>query len=366
MSNAPTLTDSILVVGGYGQVGRVVSRMLATHRPGAVVAAGRSYEKAAAFATQTGGAVRPRRLDLDVPDELDAALDSVRLVVSCVERPNDTLPRAALKRGIGYVEVGASLDALQRTLALNEIAIRTNAPAIASMGLVPGLSNILAADLARRLGRRIKQVDVFVMLGLGDTHGVDATRWLLERMDAPFAVPTPDGLRCVHPLSEPVAVRFPGEQRSRVTYRFDFADQHVLPETVGTAGASTRICFDSRFVTRLFGAVPRLGLARIVSKLPPAVVARALDWLPFGSDGYALLVVAEGRDGTVLRSGVTGQKEAWATGVLTAAAAEALLADQVPAGVHHVEEVLRLDQVRDRAEHAGIHFWLPEGDQPST
>jgi saccharopine dehydrogenase-like NADP-dependent oxidoreductase len=303
---------------------------------------------------------------LDVPDELDAALHGVRLVVSCVERPNDTLTRAALKRGIGYVEVGASLDALQRALALNEIAIRTNTLAIASVGLVPGLSNLLAADLTRRLDGRAEQVNVFIMLGLGDTHGVDATRWLLERMDDPFTVPTPDGLQCVHPLSDPVAVRFLGEQRSRVTYRFDFADQHVLPKTVGTAGASTRICFDSRLVTRLFGAVRRLGLTRIASKLPPAVVARALDWLPFGSDGYALLVVAQGRDGTVLRSGVTGQEEARATGVLTAAAAEALLADRVPAGVHHVEGVLRLGEVRDRAEHAGIHFWLPEGDQPST
>lgn len=365
MSDTPIATEQILVVGGYGQVGRVVSSTLAAHRPGAVVAAGRSYEKAAAFAAQTGGAVRPRRLDLDVVDELNAALDGVRLVAACVERPDATLVRAALERGIGYVEVGASLETLRRALALNETAIRTGASAIASVGLVPGLSNLLAADLAQRLDGGTEQVDVFVRLGLGDTHGVDATRWLLEQVDRSFTVPTPNGPRRVRSLSDPLAVRFPGERRSRVAYRFDFADQHVLPETVGTTGASTRICFDSRLVTRLLGATRRLGLVRIARKLPPAVVARALDRLPFGSDSYALLVVAQSKGGTVLRSGVTGRAEARATGVLTAAAAEALLAGRVPPGVHHVEEALRLDEVRGRVEQAGTHFWLPES-LPST
>jgi saccharopine dehydrogenase (NAD+, L-lysine forming) len=346
-------------VGGYGQVGQVVSSLLGARYPGAVIAAGRSYEKAQSFAALTGGSVIPRHLDLDVTGELEVALDGVRLVVSCVERPDAALAARSLERGIGYVEVGGSLDALERTLALNQVAIRSNAPAIASVGLIPGLSNLLAADLARRLEGGTHRIDIFFMLGLGDTHGVDAIRWMLERMHSPFFVLTPQGPQRVKPLSDPVVFRFPWEQQPRTAYRIDFADQHVLPETVGAAGASTRLCFDSRLVTRLLGSARRTGLLRFANRLSPAFVARVLDRLPFGEDRYALLVIAHGRRGRSVQGAVSGRQEARATGLVTAYAAEAVLSGRVPTGVHHVEHVLSLAEFRSRGEREGMRFFLP-------
>lgn len=46
-------------------------------------------------------------------------------------------------------------------------------------------------------------------------------------------------------FTDPRQVRFPGERRRHTTYRFDFADQHTLPETIGATAASTHLCFDS-------------------------------------------------------------------------------------------------------------------------
>jgi saccharopine dehydrogenase-like NADP-dependent oxidoreductase len=358
--------DRILVVGGYGQVGRVVSNILAARYPETVVVAGRSYEKASAFAAQVETSLIPYRLNLDATDEVGAALVGVRLVISCVGRSDASLARKSLERGIGYIEVGASLDSLQRTLAYDEIAVHSNAAAIPCVGLVPGLSNLLAADLAKSLDGQVQQIDIFLMLGLQDEHGVDAVRWMLERANRDFEVPTPRGVTRVHALSDPVQVRLPNERRARTAYRFDFADQHVLPDTVGTAGASTRICFDSRLATRLLRIAHQLGLLRIANRFPPDLIARLVNRLSFGDDRYALIVIAYSRTGCALRSGVTGRQEARATGLVTALAAEALLEGHVPPGVHHIERVMMLDDVRERLERENIVFWHPEAYERPT
>jgi hypothetical protein len=56
--------DGIVVVGGYGSVGRTVCAELAGRFPGRVFAAGRDLGRAEAFSREMGGTVLPLRLDL--------------------------------------------------------------------------------------------------------------------------------------------------------------------------------------------------------------------------------------------------------------------------------------------------------------
>ena len=51
------LRDKILIVGGYGNVGRVIASDLADTFPGRVIVAGRNQQKAQAFAATTNGKV---------------------------------------------------------------------------------------------------------------------------------------------------------------------------------------------------------------------------------------------------------------------------------------------------------------------
>lgn len=354
--------NNILVVGGYGQVGRVVSLWLGQHYPGRVIAAGRSFEKAQSLAAETSGRVRPLQLDLDNPSDDKALLDGVRVAVASLERPgDDPFVRACLAHGVHYVEVGASFEALQRVLLLDSVAQGSGAAAVASTGLIPGLSNLLAAHLAGKLDHT-HSLDIYVMLGLGDTHGVDAIRWMLANADRRFTVQTPDGPQTVESLTDPKQVTFPGEHQPRTAYRFDIADQHVLPATTGAAGASTRLCFDVRSVTWLLAGLKRVGLVKAFQRLDPAMVAGMLGRVKFGSDRFALQVEATGMaegQALVLAAGATGRGEAHATGIITALTAEALYQGHIPLGVHHVEQVIRVARWRERLENEGIRLWLP-------
>lgn len=355
-------TDNILVVGGYGQVGRVASLWLGRHYPGRVIAAGRNFGKAQSFAAGTKGQVLPLQLDLDNFGSAEALLDGVRVAVASIERPDDDrFVRACLAHGVNYVEVGASFEALKRVLRLDPLARETGAAAVASTGLIPGLSNLLAAHLAGKQDHT-HSLDVYVMLGLGDTHGVDAIRWMLANADRRFTVQTADGPQPVQSLTDPKEVTFPGEHRSRTAYRFDIADQHVLPATTGAAGASTRLCFDSRSVTWFLASLKRLGLVKAFQSLDPVTVADVLDQVKFGSDRFALQVEATGMaegQAVVLAAGATGRGEAHATGIITALTAEALYQGHIPLGVHHVEQVIRLAGWHESLENEGIRLWLP-------
>src|SRR3712207_8858841 len=66
---------AIVVVGGYGAVGRTVCTELAARFPGRVFAAGRNIEKASSFSQETKGRVLPLRLDITDPSTTANVLD---------------------------------------------------------------------------------------------------------------------------------------------------------------------------------------------------------------------------------------------------------------------------------------------------
>src|SRR5215217_3723382 len=90
----------ILITGGYGTVGRRVAADLAPDYPSRVVVAGRSAEKAAQLAVELGHGARGRRIDVGDPVSVEAALDGVGIVMSCIDQAEPHLLRAAIRPGL--------------------------------------------------------------------------------------------------------------------------------------------------------------------------------------------------------------------------------------------------------------------------
>lgn len=93
----------VVILGGYGAVGREVVAGLRGHVP-EIVVAGRDLAKA----RTVDGAI-PMRLDLrgDDPGGIDADA-----VVMCAETGNVRVAEACLARGVHYVDVSASHEIL--------------------------------------------------------------------------------------------------------------------------------------------------------------------------------------------------------------------------------------------------------------
>jgi saccharopine dehydrogenase (NAD+, L-lysine-forming) len=169
--------DRIVVVGGYGHVGQKICLQLARLFPGNVYAAGRSKKKAEKFCSSTNGQIKP--LQVDVLKTVEKSFfQNVKLVIVCIDQVNTDFVRTCLSNGIDYMDISASYTFLEKVEHLNEIAETNRATAVLSVGLAPGLTNLLASWVKKQLDD-VQEIDIYLMLGLGDEHGKAAIEWTL-------------------------------------------------------------------------------------------------------------------------------------------------------------------------------------------
>ena len=174
----------ILITGGYGTVGRRVAADLAPDYPDRLVVAGRSAEKAAQLVVELGHGVRGRRVDVGEPDSVEAALDGVGVVMSCIDQPEPHLLRAAIRRGLAYTDIAPHLVTRRPTAAMKAEAAQSGARIVLGTGLAPSISSLLARLGADRVDS-VESVESNVLLSVGDTYGSASRTYLLEEIALP-------------------------------------------------------------------------------------------------------------------------------------------------------------------------------------
>ncbi|MDL5363224.1 saccharopine dehydrogenase family protein [Halalkalicoccus sp. NIPERK01] len=348
-----------LIVGGYGSVGHTIAEELATapDELGAVIIAGRDGTKATAVASELGDNVSGVTFDLQETESYARVLEDVNQVVMCVDQSGTAFVEACLEREIDYVDITASDEFFRQVEQLGDLARNGGATAVLSVGLAPGVTNLLAKRLADQLSS-VSDIRIGVLLGLGEAFGPAASRWTLERIGREFAVSAAGHSRSIRGFSNPVPVEFPRYGRRRA-YSFDFADQHVLHRTLDVP-ARTYLCFDSRGVTSAVYGLSRLGLYR------PAAEAIGLDrltdlvsTLSVGGDGFAVTVEVDGQQNSTaktLMTAIDGREQSRVTGIVAATVALAIRDTTVPDGVHHVHEVLDPEPILEALREQGYRL----------
>ncbi|MBC9712488.1 saccharopine dehydrogenase NADP-binding domain-containing protein [Streptomyces sp. TRM66268-LWL] len=292
----------IVLIGGYGAVGREAAALLTRWYPGSVVVAGRNPRALPGTSAL--------RLDLDDPADLGRALDGADVVVLCVDHDNAAVARACFERGIHYVDVSADHERLLAVERLHDLAVEHGASGVLSVGLAPGITNLLARQVTGH------EVRIGVLLGSGEAHGPAALAWTL------------DGLAG---MGRPWRMPFPAPYGRRKVYGFPFSDQYSLPRTSEAVDVRTGMCLDSRAMTAVLAAARLPGLARLLAAAP---VRRALLALlgrvHLGSDGFAVTARS-----AYDSASFTGRRQSRTTGVVAALAVRELAS--LPPGVRHLD-----------------------------
>ncbi|MGR6919753.1 saccharopine dehydrogenase NADP-binding domain-containing protein [[Actinomadura] parvosata] len=321
----------VLILGGYGAVGREAALAL-SGRPGTqVIVAGRHPDRA-----RPVPGVRPVRVDAADPADLARALEGVTTVLMCAETGNALVARACLERGIGYVDVSASRDVLTSIEELDDLATAHGTTAALSVGLVPGVTNLLARVVAERSPG--SDLRIGVLLGSGEQHGSAAIAWTL------------DGLGV---LGGSWTMAFPEPYGTRTVHRFPFSDQYTLPRTIAVPAARTGLCLDSRLFTTLLAAARRPAIARLLRR--PRIrglLLTALARIHLGGDGFAVTVGAG-----AAQASFSGRSQSRATGRAAALIVRHL--PGLPAGVRHIEQLV--DPIAFLTELAADAFVLDTG-----
>lgn len=329
------MTSTILIIGGTGAVGAKCAQILSERSDLRVIIGSRQPDRAAHLSSRLG--VEVWLIDLDALETWGRISGGVDLVIVCADQQDVGFARYALANAIHYVDITAGDSFFRSVELLKPEELR--ATALLSVGLAPGITNLLSADAASRLDT-VDSIEIGLLLGLGDRHGKAAMDWTVRHI---FSL-----------RQRPAAIiDFGPVWGHRRAFWMDFADQHVLERTMGI-DAVTRVAFDSRSLTAI---IFMLGDLFSRSSAMMWMTSRLSSILSFGSD--ACIAVATARGKLRDRPGVSvsrfsGRREGAVTAHVAAHAAISILEGPKRRGVFHLQQIISATSTFDELERAGV------------
>ncbi|NOU96873.1 saccharopine dehydrogenase [Paenibacillus sp. LMG 31456] len=339
------MKEHIVVIGGYGHVGQMICRELCDLYPGKVFAAGRSLERAEQFSRATGGKVRPLQLNISEPVDPNA-LDNVKLIVMCLDQTDTSFVRSCLEKEIHHVDISANVSFLSQVEKLHSEALTSRSTAVLSIGLAPGMTNLMALH-AKRLMDQTDAIDISIMLGLGDQHGKAAIEWTIDNLGTQYQVVKDGRSMEVGSFKDGKITDFGTSLGRKKAFRFNFSDQHVLPRTLGVPSVSTRLCFDSKPVTELLAWLRAAGVFRLLKYMPIRnTIVQLFGKMRFGTELFAVKIDAWGKknqENVMVECFLQGKNEAVITAKVASALANIVYRSSSPHGVYHIDQLFDLE-----------------------
>jgi saccharopine dehydrogenase (NAD+, L-lysine-forming) len=259
--------QDILIVGGYGVVGRRIASELGPDYPNRVVIAGRHLARAEKTAAAIGHGARGRRVDIAEPLSIVSALEGVAVVISCIDQPGRPLLWAAVERGLGYTDITPHLTELGRGAGYDEIdaaARVSGARLVLGTGIVPGISNVMVRALADELAGA-DEIETALLLGAADVSGPASFDYFLQELAMSFDIHIDGEDRPARAFSVPRLVEYPKPVGAQLSYIFPFSDQVLYPRTMGVRTAVTRLAIEPAWLATGLSVAVRSGVSRLVA-----------------------------------------------------------------------------------------------------
>ena len=358
-------SQGILIVGGYGVVGRRIAAELAPNYPGRVVIGGRNLSRADETATTIGHGVRGCRIDIADPSSIAAALEGVTVVISCIDQPGRKLLWGAIKRGLNYTDITPHLTELGRGEAYDKIdaaARASGASLVLGTGIVPGISNVMVCALADALGGA-DEIETTLVLAATDVKGPASLDYFLQELSMSFVIRVDGEDRRTRAFSAPRLIEFPPPAGAQLAYLFPFSDQVLYPRTMGAKTALTRLAIEPAWLARGLAVMVRTGASRLMAiEGVRHAVARQLRDRPSSKGAWFALRVDVRCGGRSRRATLLGQAQAHAAAAGAAGVARLLVeGDVAEPGAWMPEQIVDPGPFLSRLATQGLKVEFPDG-----
>jgi len=360
------MKDKILVVGGYGQVGRYVVLSLLEKFPGKVIVAGRSLKKANSFSAELNNSFETIKLDIYDMDIISVATMNVKVAIMCLSAENNLFAEYCLQNGIHYVDISPSYDSVKKIEQFKETVFNNNSTCVLGVGLAPGLSNILVKK-AKDEFDIIQKVNINLLLGLGETHGDDGVKWFLDSIYHDYYRYDAGVRKKIRPFVGKNKTTFGEPLCTRTTYPFNLADQFILQKTLNIENVASYYCYDSKIMTAYISILKRLGLFALLRWRVSynillksfILILKIIHKLNIGTDAYGVQIDAFGvRNGEehAYHIGAVGYNNSMLTGEITALVAARIFEGNLPYGVFYIEELFSLSDMDELLSKVRIYY----------
>ena len=286
----------VVIVGGYGHVGRRLAAVLQSSRT--VVIAGRRTEAAERAATELRVLAAPAAVDAVTGDGLAAVARPGDVVLNSAGDHRDAhLFRRSIELGCHYADLTADPLAIAAMLDLDAEATAAGTSALVGIGLAPGATNVLARA-ALDLLPEADHIDVGLLLSLADGFGPQAVEWTLGAVATPLAMEFRG-----HPTD---VVAFRSRRRlgfgplgTYPVYEFGFPEQVFLPTSLAVPSVRGWFTLKPTLATRALALTARTRALRSLLSRPRLrrALVRLSSRLPASRRGGAVGATAVARHG---------------------------------------------------------------------
>jgi hypothetical protein len=198
----------VVVLGGYGRLGRLCVHELAGRTQAPLCVAGRSLQRAESLALSFGDRARGVYANAHDPRTLARALEGAGALVACCGGDQLVALQTALELRVPFVGLSPVWPEPRSRAHLAELAWRAQVPVVLAAGALPGLPGILAEALVRQL----PEIRLLRIVSTGSYAETETARRDLHRFPTPPAeVSRRDALRRMLPelwrFAEPIGMR---------------------------------------------------------------------------------------------------------------------------------------------------------------
>lgn len=336
-SRAKKKAPTLLIVGGYGLVGKQVARLLRQRHPDlGLVLGGRHPEQASEFAASIGATTVA--IDTSAKQPLSSLLERPTAVLASVSDPTDQLLIDAAGQGLPYADInrGGHASVLDATIAIAGEVPR--APVLLSGSWMAGVATLLTAAAVRELGEVVR-VDITALASSDDEVGPDS-QGFGHRLAWPY-YPMRGGKReAAHPLTGVRKVRC-ADGNVRPAALVGTLEQTTLPRTLNVPTVETRLALqDTASLYALIG-LKRTGILRALTRPFLHSTRAALLERPGAGDFAGITVTAQGPERSVTVDVLDPHGQAHLSAVGAVLAAERVLGlagHRLPPGLSFPEQ----------------------------
>ena len=319
--------NKIMIIGGHGKVGQSITRALKDLN---LILVGRNEEKMRNFLTKENIQAQTRTMNIDSIDF--TALQDVFCVIVCVDQDSTTLVQYCDKYGINYMDVTANSEYIEK---IQQLPLSGNSNILLGVGLAPGLTNLLAENFVQ-MHPSAKDIEIQLILGLGEKHGDAAIKWTLDNFIKDYSHKALGKLR---PFMKKSSVMIHGKRLR--TYNFNFVDQHMLNRAYPDKCFTTYLGFDQSLVTSFIYGLKKIGFLQLLHVKNIYGITETFFRNPkFGTDVFIASVLSQDH---VLCA--MGQDEGRFTGLIAGEVAKRFVNMDLKGGLLGIADVIGLEEV---------------------
>jgi hypothetical protein len=301
---------TIVILGGYGQVGRSLTALLLEHTQAELIVAGRRLEAAQAFIAQLDdpdGRLEGRYADAAKAETLREAFKGATLVIVAATAPQFTanIAHACLDAGCDYVDILEMVFGTQALMAMAPAIEKAGRLFITQGGLAPGLPAAFARLACSKLDS-CQQMRLGLALSFKTMEHTDQVIEVFKYVTLHPPQIFANGRWQDRSLGKDrINLDFGPRYGQRPSTLIDLLEMHDVPdrfgvEALGVYGAVPNAFLNylmSRILVFLDGIRPQLGWGLLAR-----VVLSSAKFMKGDLPGYAILLEADGQKNGAARS----------------------------------------------------------------